>query len=36
MLPKRGSILSKFMRETENDIIEIGESDFDKTGKYKY
>lgn len=26
----------KFMRETENDIIEIGESDFDKTGKYKY
>lgn len=26
----------KFMRETENGIVEIGESDFDKTGKYKY
>ena len=26
----------KFMRETENDIVEIGESDFDKAGKYKY
>lgn len=26
----------KFMRETENDIIEIGESDFDETGKYKF
>lgn len=26
----------KFMRENENGIVEIGESDFDKTGKYKY
>ena len=26
----------KFMRETENDIVEIGESDFDETGKYKF
>ena len=26
----------KFMRETENKILEIGESDFDETGKYKF
>lgn len=26
----------KFMRETENDIVEIEESDFDETGKYKF
>lgn len=26
----------KFMRETENQIVEIGEFDFDETGKYKY
>ena len=26
----------KFMRETENGIVEIEESDFDKGGKYKY
>lgn len=26
----------KFMRENENDIVEIGESDFDETGKYKF
>lgn len=26
----------KFMRENENQIIEIEESDFDETGKYKY
>ena len=26
----------KFMRETENQILEIGESDFDETGKYKF
>ena len=26
----------KFMRETENQIVEIGESDFDETGKYKF
>lgn len=26
----------KFMREKENQIVEIEESDFDKTGKYKY
>ena len=26
----------KFMREKENQIIEIDESDFDETGKYKF
>lgn len=26
----------KFMRENENQIIEIEESDFDETGKYKF
>lgn len=26
----------KFMRETENQIVEIGEFDFDETGKYKF
>lgn len=26
----------KFMRETENQIVEIEESDFDETGKYKF
>lgn len=26
----------KFMRETENQILEIEESDFDETGKYKF
>ena len=26
----------KFMRETENQILEIVESDFDETGKYKF
>ena len=30
------SYYQKFMRETENQIVEIEESDFDETGKYKF
>ena len=38
LIPSRNgeAYYQKFMRETENGIVEIGESDFDKTGKYKY
>lgn len=37
ILSKNGeAYYQKFMRETENGIVEIEESDFDKAGKYKY
>ena len=37
ILSKNGeAYYQKFMRETENGIVEIEESDFDETGKYKF